>query len=40
LLGLSQALQAEGRVSEANAAEAEFHKAWRYATVSISASAF
>lgn len=40
LLGLAQALRWQGRVAEASTAEAEFRKAWRYATVSISASAF
>jgi tetratricopeptide (TPR) repeat protein len=40
LYGLMQALKAEGRSAEARAAEAEFRVAWRYATISISASAF
>ena len=40
LFGLGQALKAEGRTAEALLAEAEFHKAWRYATISINASAF
>jgi tetratricopeptide (TPR) repeat protein len=40
LFGLMQALKAEGRRADAGAAEAEFRKAWRYATISISASAF
>ena len=40
LCGLAQALKAQGRAAEALAAEAEFRKAWRYATVSISASAY
>ena len=40
LYGLMQALKAEGRSADARATEAEFSKAWRYATISISASAF
>jgi tetratricopeptide (TPR) repeat protein len=40
LYGLTQALKAEGRGAEASAAEAAFRKAWRQATISISASAF
>jgi tetratricopeptide (TPR) repeat protein len=40
LYGLTQALKAEGRSTDARAAEAEFRKAWRYATISIGASAF
>jgi len=40
LYGLMQALKAEGRSTDARAAEAEFRKAWRYATISIGASAF
>ena len=40
LCGLAQALKAEGRGAEARVAEAQFRKAWRYATISISASAF
>jgi len=40
LCGLVQALKAEGRDAESRAAEAEFHTAWRQATISISASAF
>jgi tetratricopeptide (TPR) repeat protein len=40
LYGLMQALKAEGRNAEASAAEAQFHTAWRQATISISASAF
>jgi tetratricopeptide (TPR) repeat protein len=40
LLGLAQALEAEGHSAEARAAEAQFRQAWRHATVSISASAF
>jgi tetratricopeptide (TPR) repeat protein len=40
LCGLVQALKAEGRITEARAAEAEFRRAWRYATTPISASAF
>jgi tetratricopeptide (TPR) repeat protein len=40
LYGLMQALKAEGRSADARAAEAEFREAWRYATISISASAF
>jgi tetratricopeptide (TPR) repeat protein len=40
LCGLVQALKAEGRITEARAAEAEFRRAWRYATIPISASAF
>ena len=40
LYGLMQALKAEGRGAEAHATEAEFRKAWRYATISINASAF
>jgi len=40
LFGLKQALNAEGRIAEAHAAEAAFQGAWRHATISISASAF
>jgi len=40
LFGLAQALKAEGRTADASAAEAEFRKAWRNATISINASAF
>jgi tetratricopeptide (TPR) repeat protein len=40
LFGLAQALRAEGHAAEARATEAEFHRAWRHATISISASAF
>jgi tetratricopeptide (TPR) repeat protein len=40
LYGLMQALKAEGRGAEAHAMEADFRKAWRHATISISASAF
>jgi tetratricopeptide (TPR) repeat protein len=40
LYGLMQSLKAEGRSADARAAEAEFREAWRYATISISASAF
>ena len=40
LFGLMQALKAEGRSGDAGAIEAEFRQAWRYATISISASAF
>jgi tetratricopeptide (TPR) repeat protein len=40
LFGLMQALKAEGRDADTGATEAEFRKAWRHATISISASAF
>ena len=40
LFGLSQALKAEGRDAEAHSVEAEFREAWRYATITINASAF
>ena len=40
LYGLMQALKAEGRGTEASAADAEFRTAWLQATISISASAF
>jgi tetratricopeptide (TPR) repeat protein len=40
LFGLAQALKAEGHAVEALSTEAEFHKAWRYATIRIHASAF
>jgi tetratricopeptide (TPR) repeat protein len=40
LRGLADALRAEGRADEAAAADATFREAWRYATMSISASAF
>ena len=40
LYGLLQALKADGRDAEARVVEADFHTAWRQATLSISASAF
>ena len=40
LYGLMQALNAEGRGAEASATEVQFRRAWRRATISISASAF
>ncbi|MCE2612590.1 hypothetical protein LVD13_06375 [Flavobacteriaceae bacterium D16] len=40
LYGLSQALAAQGKTSEAKAADKEFEKVWQYADVSIGRSAF
>ena len=40
LFGLAQALKAEGRTAEAISTDAQFHEAWRYATIQIEASAF
>ncbi len=40
LLGLSQALRAQGRAADAQAVQGEFEQAWRHATVQISASAY
>lgn len=40
LYGLMQALKTEGRSADASAVEVQFREAWRYATISISASAF
>jgi tetratricopeptide (TPR) repeat protein len=40
LIGLAQALRAEGRADEAAAAEARFEKAWAHADVKLTASRF
>jgi tetratricopeptide (TPR) repeat protein len=40
LFGLAQALRAQGRASDASAAEGEFRDAWRHATIAIKVSAF
>ena len=40
LVGLAEALRAQGRIEEAKATTAAFHKAWRLADVTLTASAY